>query len=40
MMFDLSLEAVKRFYGGDKAAADEITALAENQRSYTVVVDT
>jgi hypothetical protein len=39
MMFDLSLEAVKRFYGGDKEAAEEITALAESQRSYTVVVD-
>ena len=39
MMFDLSLEGVKRFLGSDKAAVEEITALAEQQRSYTIVVD-
>ena len=39
MMFDLSLESVKRFYGKDKATVDEILALAEGQRTYTTVVD-
>lgn len=39
MMFELSLEGVKRFYGGDKGAADQISELAEKQRSYTTVVD-
>jgi hypothetical protein len=37
MLFDLSLESVKRFFGDDTEMAEKIASLAEKQPAYTVI---